>query len=223
MNGEQMQEIKPLVIRTQQGKIKDVCLMNQKSYTKSIEQGRLWFLHRDTGRVLPYEGEHVLLDIKSQRSWFEAVTADSEGTSKNEMPAATASPYAASVPDRASVAAGYSAASGFNDAATFKADADFDEDSFPAGLILSNLEYIVRERLQTMPEGSYTSHLFSSGPEKIRKKTGEEAIELILADTPEQMLYEAADLVYHLMVLLVSENLSFDQVCAELQHRHLNG
>ncbi|MGC9311170.1 MAG: phosphoribosyl-ATP diphosphatase, partial [Sediminispirochaetaceae bacterium] len=77
--------------------------------------------------------------------------------------------------------------------------------------------------LQTMPEGSYTSHLFSSGPEKIRKKTGEEAIELLLADTPEQMLYEAADLVYHLMVLLVSENLSFDQVCAELQHRHLNG
>lgn len=217
MNGEQMQEIKPLVIRTQQGKIKDVCLMNQKSYTKSIEQGRLWFLHRDTGRVLPYEGEHVLLDIKSQRSWFEAVVADSDGASKTDAQAVSAPPYAASVPDRTPASAGSNAAAGFNPGA------EFSEDGFPAGLILSNLEYIIRERLQTMPEGSYTSHLFSSGPEKIRKKTGEEAIELLLADTPEQILYEAADLVYHLMVLLVSENLSFDQVCAELQHRHLNG
>ncbi len=223
MNGEQIQEIKPLVIRTQQGRIKDVCLMNQKSYTKSIEQSRLWFLHRDTGRVLPYEGEHVLLDIKSQRSWFEAVVADSDGTSKNESQAASAQPYAASVPDTTPASPGFNTAADFNAASGINAAADFNEDSFPAGFILSNLEYIVRERLQTMPEGSYTSHLFSSGPEKIRKKTGEEAIELLLADTPEQMLYEAADLVYHLMVLLVSEDLSFDQVCAELQHRHLNG
>lgn len=205
MNGEQMQEIKPLVIRTQQGKIKDVCLMNQKSYTKSIEQNRLWFLHRDTGRVLPYEGEHVLLDIKSQRSWFEAVIADTDARPELEEHDKPAPSYANSGP------------------AHTPADTYFDGENFPGGLILTNLEYIIRERLQTMPEGSYTSHLFSSGPEKIRKKTGEEAIELLLADTPERMLYEAADLVYHLMVLLVSEDLSFDQVLAELQHRHLNG
>ena len=97
------------------------------------------------------------------------------------------------------------------------------DNSLPGEYILAHLEHVVRERLNTMPEDSYTSHLFSSGPEKIRKKTGEEAIELILAETPDSMIYEAADLLYHLLVLLVSENLTFAQVIEELQARHLNG
>jgi len=206
MDMQQIHEIKPLIIRTQSGKIKDVCLMNQKSYTKSIEQGRLWFLHRDTGRVLPYESEHSLLEIKSQSSWYEAIISGSD-TSQSQL-------------DRLNPPAAERRQS--SDFRLNHQEVPLTEENF-CGFILSDLEHIVKDRFHTMPEGSYTTHLFSSGPEKIRKKTGEEAVELILADTPDQIIYEAADLLYHLLVLLVSEDLSYGQVCAELQRRHMNG
>jgi len=88
------------------------------------------------------------------------------------------------------------------------------------GQVLERLEAIVEERRQTMPEGSYTTHLFASGAEKIRKKAGEEAVELILASSRDQIVYEAADLLYHMCVLLVSEGISYGEVCSELQERH---
>jgi phosphoribosyl-ATP pyrophosphohydrolase len=71
-----------------------------------------------------------------------------------------------------------------------------------------------------MPEGSYTTHLFEKGEEKIRKKTGEEAVELLLAATDREIISESADLIYHLMVLLTERDLSIGQVIAELQGRH---
>jgi len=74
-----------------------------------------------------------------------------------------------------------------------------------------------------MPEGSYTTHLFTKGPDKIRKKTGEEAVELILARTEDELLSEAADLIYHLMVLLETENLSIADVISVLHSRHQSG
>jgi phosphoribosyl-ATP pyrophosphohydrolase len=91
------------------------------------------------------------------------------------------------------------------------------------GQVLERLEAIVEERRQTMPEGSYTTHLFASGPEKIRKKAGEEAVELILASSREQIVFEAADVLYHMCVLLVSEGISYGEVCGELQKRHATG
>jgi len=91
------------------------------------------------------------------------------------------------------------------------------------GQVLERLEAIVEERRQRMPEGSYTTHLFASGPEKIRKKAGEEAVELILASTREQIVFEAADVLYHMCVLLVSEGISYGEVCGELQERHATG
>jgi len=212
MDKKQIHEIKPVVIRTRQGKIKDVCLMNQKSYTKSIEQNRLWVLHRDTGRVLPYEAEFQLLGIKSQASWFEAVIEGEEAPQGE----ADSSPLFENTVEAPAVTRRSASVSGNKTAFPQT------EDSDNCGFILSQLEHIIRERYQSMPEGSYTSHLFSSGPEKIRKKTGEEAIELILADTPERLIYEAADFLYHLAVLLVSEGLSYEQICIELQRRHLS-
>ncbi len=71
-----------------------------------------------------------------------------------------------------------------------------------------------------MPEGSYTTHLFSSGNEKIRKKTGEEAIELILASTRDELVFEAADLLFHLLVLLEDEGIGLEEIIGELQKRH---
>ncbi len=85
--------------------------------------------------------------------------------------------------------------------------------------ILTHLNNVINERKKEMPEGSYTTHLFEKGLEKIKKKTGEEAIELILAEDREEIVYEAADLIYHMMVLLVEHEISIDEVLNELSRR----
>ena len=89
----------------------------------------------------------------------------------------------------------------------------------PETEILKKLEQIITERKELLPEGSYTTHLFTSGAEKIRKKTGEEAVELILAPDRYTIIYEAADLIYHMMVLLSSENIKLEMVLQELDRR----
>jgi phosphoribosyl-ATP pyrophosphohydrolase len=84
---------------------------------------------------------------------------------------------------------------------------------------LDHLTALIKDRRNKMPEGSYTTHLFSKGIEKIRKKTGEEAVELILARDKKEIVGEAADLVYHMMVLLEAEGLGLSEVIAELKRR----
>ena len=85
--------------------------------------------------------------------------------------------------------------------------------------VLLSLEQVILDRMKTLPEGSYTTHLFNSGGEKIRKKTGEEAVELILAKNRDEIVYEAADLIYHMMVLLSHEGISIKSVLSELSNR----
>ena len=86
-------------------------------------------------------------------------------------------------------------------------------------VVFSHLIDIIRDRKENRPEGSYTTYLFNSGESKIRKKTGEEAIELVLATTAEETASEAADLIYHLLVLLEELDIPFDQVIRELENR----
>lgn len=85
--------------------------------------------------------------------------------------------------------------------------------------ILTHLYNVIHQRKIDMPEGSYTTHLFEKGLEKIKKKTGEEAIELILAEDRGEIVYEAADLIYHMMVLLEESGIKIDEVLAELRRR----
>ena len=85
--------------------------------------------------------------------------------------------------------------------------------------ILAHLYELVRERRRSMPEGSYTTYLFSSGVEKIRKKTGEEAVELVLARERKEMVSESADLLYHLLVLLCASDIEIREVLEELAGR----
>ena len=89
--------------------------------------------------------------------------------------------------------------------------------------ILELLQEVLLKRKRDLPEGSYTTHLFQSGAEKIRKKTGEEAIELILASSRSEIIYESADLIYHMLVLLLSENISIEEVLTELGKRAAKG
>ncbi len=80
----------------------------------------------------------------------------------------------------------------------------------------------IQARQEELPEGSYTAYLFKSGENEILKKIGEEAVEIIIAakgEGDDRVLYESADLIYHLLVLLAARGLSWEQVEAELARR----
>ncbi|MEH7383017.1 bifunctional phosphoribosyl-AMP cyclohydrolase/phosphoribosyl-ATP diphosphatase HisIE [Bacillus sp. JJ1533] len=88
--------------------------------------------------------------------------------------------------------------------------------------ILNELEKIIAEREAEMPEGAYTTYLFDKGVDKILKKVGEEASEVIIAAKNrehEELKWEAADLIYHLLVLLREQKLPLDDVLSVLQKR----
>ncbi|ACS34115.1 bifunctional phosphoribosyl-AMP cyclohydrolase/phosphoribosyl-ATP diphosphatase HisIE [Thermococcus gammatolerans] len=85
--------------------------------------------------------------------------------------------------------------------------------------ILRELEELIRERKKKPVEGSYTSKLFKAGKERIYKKFGEEAVEVLVAETREGLIYETADMLYHLLVLLAYNDVSLGEVMAELRRR----
>lgn len=90
--------------------------------------------------------------------------------------------------------------------------------------ILARVAGIVAQRRQEMPQGSYTTYLFEQGIDKIGKKIGEESAEVIIAaknGDPEPLAGEAADLLYHLLVLLQASNVPLDDVWNVLAQRHV--
>lgn len=90
--------------------------------------------------------------------------------------------------------------------------------------MIATLERVVAQRRAERPEDSYTAYLFGAGRDKILKKIGEEAAETIIAsknDVPEEIIAEASDLIYHLLVLLAHHDLPFSRIEAELARRHL--
>ena len=92
--------------------------------------------------------------------------------------------------------------------------------------VLERLWEIIESRKSEMPEGSYTAALFSRGMEEIAKKVGEEGVEVAvaaLAQADDRVVYEAADLMYHLMVLLSARGLDWDAVERELVRRFPSG
>ncbi len=90
------------------------------------------------------------------------------------------------------------------------------------GQILDELYDVVLDRQSNPKEGSYTNYLLGKGLDKICKKIGEEAAEVIIAAKnrqPSEVTYEVADLLYHLCVLLVEQKVSFDEIEKELRQR----
>ena len=88
---------------------------------------------------------------------------------------------------------------------------------------LSYLQDFIERRKREMPEGSYTTKLFSKGINKISQKVGEEAVETVIEatnGTKEQLLYETSDLIYHLIVLLTEKGLRIEDLARELKARH---
>ena len=90
-------------------------------------------------------------------------------------------------------------------------------------LFLSELQDFINKRKEDMPEGSYTTALFKKGTSRIAQKVGEEALETVIeavSGTNEKLVYEASDILYHLIVLLSDKELRIEDVAAELLKRH---
>ncbi|UWP94529.1 phosphoribosyl-ATP diphosphatase [Aliiroseovarius crassostreae] len=88
--------------------------------------------------------------------------------------------------------------------------------------ILKTLEATIEARKSADPDSSWTARLLSKGPEKCAEKFGEEAIEAIIAaakNDRENLTYEAADVLYHLLVMLAARDVSLDDVLSELARR----
>ena len=90
-------------------------------------------------------------------------------------------------------------------------------------LFLKELQDFINKRHEEMPEKSYTTSLFKAGVNKMAQKVGEEAVETVIEacnGTDERLIYEGADLLYHLIVLLTSKGYRIEDLARELKERH---
>lgn len=90
-------------------------------------------------------------------------------------------------------------------------------------MFLKELQDFIDKRHAEMPEKSYTTSLFKSGVNKMAQKVGEEAVETVIEacnGTDERLIYEGADLLYHLIVLLTSKGYRIEDLARELKERH---
>jgi phosphoribosyl-ATP pyrophosphohydrolase/phosphoribosyl-AMP cyclohydrolase len=97
-----------------------------------------------------------------------------------------------------------------------------DVGSMEFGVTVGELYALISERNETRPEGSYTTYLFNSGLDKILKKIAEESGEVIIAaknNSERELISELADVVYHLLVLMVERSVKVGEVAAELTRR----
>ena len=103
------------------------------------------------------------------------------------------------------------------------ADTCFGEKNEEDIMFLKYLQSFIERRRQEMPEGSYTTTLFQKGVNRMAQKVGEEAVETIIEatnGTEDRLVYEASDLIYHLIVLLTSKGLRIEDLAKELKKRH---
>ena len=88
---------------------------------------------------------------------------------------------------------------------------------------LATLEDVVRDRIANPPEGSYTARLLQAGTKRVAQKVGEEGLEVALAAVAgdrDELIDEAADLFYHVLVLLNGSGVSLSDVSSRLEQRH---
>ncbi|MBO3651871.1 bifunctional phosphoribosyl-AMP cyclohydrolase/phosphoribosyl-ATP diphosphatase HisIE [Bacillus velezensis] len=170
--------------------------MNRESYEKTIETKETWFYSRSRGELW-HKGATSGNTQKVKAIRYDCdqdaliVLAEPSG------PACHKGSYSCFSPE--------------------KADA---QDRFG---ILNELESVIAKRQAEMPDGAYTTYLFREGVDKILKKVGEEAAEVIIAAKnrdQEELKWEAADLLYHLLVLLREQSLPLDDVLDVLAKRH---
>lgn len=90
-------------------------------------------------------------------------------------------------------------------------------------MFLSYLQDFIAKRYTEMPEKSYTTSLFQAGINRMAQKVGEEAVETVIEatnGTDDRLIYEASDMIYHLIVLLTSKGMRIEDLATELKKRH---
>ena len=88
--------------------------------------------------------------------------------------------------------------------------------------VLEEVLNVIRDRKEHPKEGSYTNYLFDKGIDKILKKLGEEATEIVIAaknPNPNEVMYEMSDFLYHMMVLMVEKDVTWEEIASELEKR----
>lgn len=103
------------------------------------------------------------------------------------------------------------------------AETCFGESNKDGIFFLQYLQDFITRRFKEKPEGSYTTSLFNKGVNRMAQKVGEEAVETVIEatnGTDDNFIYEASDLIYHLIVLLTSKGFSIEDLAKELKKRH---
>lgn len=193
------------------GQVLMLAYMNQESLDKTIASGKTWFYSRSKQRLwMKGEDSGHVQNVKEIRY-------DCDEDSLLIMV------------EQTGVACHTGHASCFyrniNDVEVEAAQLDPDQ-VYAAGRVGSGILYelydVIVDRQQKMPEGSYTTYLFDKGLDKILKKVGEENAEVIIAAknrVKSEVIYEASDLIYHLLVLLVEQGVDIADIFAELKSR----
>lgn len=181
------------------GEVLMLAYMNSESLKKTVETGRTWFYSRSR-----------------QSLWNKGETSGNFQNVKNMYFDCDADSILVQV-EQIGPACHTGSRSCF-----FNKLVESDETPAEAG-IMGRLYELITERKANPVEGSYTNYLFDKGIDKILKKVGEEASEVIIGaknSDKDETVYEISDLVYHLLVLMVDMGIEIDDIKKELDKRH---
>jgi phosphoribosyl-ATP pyrophosphohydrolase/phosphoribosyl-AMP cyclohydrolase len=189
----------PAVVQDAQSKeVLTVAYMNEESLAKSIETGETWFYSRSRNEL-----------------WHKGATS---GNTQKVVSIKTDCDQDALVVEV--LPAGPACHNGTTSCFT---ETLVQNEVVGSVGILPELAAVIRQREIDMPEGAYTTYLFDKGIDKICKKVGEEATEVVIGAKnrdAEEVLWESADLLYHLLVLLQEQKVNVYDVLGVLQKRH---
>lgn len=188
-------DILPAIIQDNTtGKVLMLGFMNREAYDKTIETGKVTFFSRTKGRLWT-KGEE-------SGNFLNVVSVQSDCDQDTLLIKANPVGPVCHTGD----------------------DTCWGETNQPDDLMfLKQLQDFIDKRKKEMPKGSYTTSLFEDGTAKIAQKVGEEAVETVIeamANNDERLLYEASDLVYHLIVLLSHKGYRLEDIARELKKRH---
>ncbi|RUL47406.1 bifunctional phosphoribosyl-AMP cyclohydrolase/phosphoribosyl-ATP diphosphatase HisIE [Lysinibacillus antri] len=190
--------ITAVVQDAQSKEVLTVAYMNEESLQKSIETGETWFYSRSRGELW-HKGE---TSGNTQKIVSIKTDCDADALVVEVLPAGPAC---------------------HNGTISCFTETVLENDSVGSVDIIPELARIIRQREIDMPEGAYTTYLFEKGIDKICKKVGEEATEVVIGAKNrdvQEVKWEAADLIYHLLVLLQEQKIDVYEVLEVLKSRH---
>ncbi|MEG2338983.1 MAG: bifunctional phosphoribosyl-AMP cyclohydrolase/phosphoribosyl-ATP diphosphatase HisIE [Clostridium sp.] len=177
------------------GKVLMLGYMNEEALNKTLETKKVWFYSRSR-----------------QKLWMKGETSSNEQIVKSIKIDCDNDAILVEVESMGPICHTGSSTCFFNE--------EYKEKEFES--VVDKLYNLILDRQNNPVEGSYTNYLLEKGVDKILKKVGEEASEVIIGaknNSKEEMSYEISDLVYHLLVLMVDRGLKIDDIIEELKKR----